>query len=100
MQVYGPALPLLYFVAAAGFAMRFWVEKWADLTVYKRPPLLDGNLFLGFDQLLMLLVVVQVMLATHFVSAAVRLMMTGHCPRDHDDQFCFGGQLSLLFVSA
>ena len=27
--VYGPALPLLYFMAAAGFGMRYWVEKWA-----------------------------------------------------------------------
>jgi hypothetical protein len=53
--------------------MRYWVEKWADLTVYKRPPLLDGNLFWSFDQLLMMLVVVQAMLATHFISAAVRL---------------------------
>eukprot|EP01044_Picomonas_judraskeda_P010113 COSAG03_NODE_1280_length_4412_cov_1.761651_5_plen_62_part_00 len=60
--------------------MRFWVEKWADLTVYKRPPLLDANFFKTFDQLLMWLVVVQVMLATHYVSAAVRLSRSTIAP--------------------
>ena len=79
--------------------MRFWVEKWADLNVYKRPPLLDANFFMTFDQLLMLLVVVQVMLATHYVSAAVRVATSFIVPDQHRRSFdgcvcaCLAGRI-------
>lgn len=89
-------------MGGAGFAMRYWVEKWADLTVYKRPPLLDGKLFCSFDKLLMMLVVVQVMMATHFVAAAVRL--TTHMIPELEPTIekveLAGGRLSRMFCRA
>ena len=110
-MVYGPGLPLLYFFAAAGFGMRFWcvnacsivasvilllcnlmlmlillllcrVEKWADLSVYKKPPLLDGDLFKNFDQIMMAMVTISVLMANHFVSSAGGLHP--EIPRKHD----------------
>ena len=37
--VYASAMPLLLWVAAFGFALKFWGDKWAVLRVYKKPPL-------------------------------------------------------------
>jgi hypothetical protein len=45
------------------------------LKVYRKPPLLDGNLFVGFDKLLMGLVVIQTMLVR-----APSLYATPHDP--------------------
>jgi hypothetical protein len=37
--IYGPGVPMLYFVAAFGFALRVVVEKWFDLRIYEKPHL-------------------------------------------------------------
>ena len=79
--IYGPALPLLYWVAAAGFAMRYWVEKWSDLSVYAKPPLISNTLLNNFDGILMILVLLHTAMSSHYVSAAGGLHPA--MPRQH-----------------
>ena len=66
----GPGIPLLYFVAAAGFTLRYWVEKYMDLRVYKRPPLYSAKLVGSFDEVLMALMSLHSILATYFIGVA------------------------------
>ena len=39
-----------YFVAAFGFFIKFWVDKWAVLNVYMKPPLYGIELFEHFEE--------------------------------------------------
>ena len=68
--IYGPAIPMLYFVASAGFAMRYWCEKWSDIVVSAKPPLLSKSLMSTFDEILACVVLLATMMSTYYVSTA------------------------------
>ena len=48
--LYGPGMPMLYFVAAAGFGLRYWAELYCDLRIFRRPPLYSRELVGSFDE--------------------------------------------------
>jgi hypothetical protein len=68
--IYGPGVPVLYFVAAFGFGLRFAVEKWFDLRVYKRPPLYSQQLLNSFDDVLTIMLVLHAAFSHYLVSVA------------------------------
>jgi hypothetical protein len=68
--LYGPGVPLLYWGAALGFAIRYWVDKWACLRVYKRPPLYGSEMSVSFDKILSAMAVLHCIVATYFISVA------------------------------
>jgi hypothetical protein len=68
--LYGPGVPLLYWGAAFGFTVRYWMDKWACLRVYKRPPLYGHEVMTSFDKILALVAVVHCMVATYFITVA------------------------------
>ena len=50
------ALPLLLWVGAAGLTLKYWVDKWAVLRAYKKPPLYSHDVFEDLPQQLYLMV--------------------------------------------
>ena len=39
------------FVAGFGFMLKYWMDKWAILQVYMKPPLYGHQLFDGFEEI-------------------------------------------------
>ena len=68
--IYGSGVPLLYWVAAFGFLVRYWVDKWACLRVYKKPTLYGPELLLSFDQILAGVCFFHTMCAAYFIMCA------------------------------
>jgi hypothetical protein len=52
--LFGSGVPLLYWVAAVGFFVRYWVDKYVVLCLSKRPPMYSEKLIENFDELCML----------------------------------------------
>jgi hypothetical protein len=50
--VFSSGIPLLYWVGAFGFTVRFWVDKWMVLRVCAKPPLYSSQLIEDFDTIL------------------------------------------------
>jgi hypothetical protein len=69
--IYGPGIPMLYFVAAAGFTLRYWVELYCDLRIYRRP-ILYGRELVGtsFADVLSLMMVLHAFISTVVVAVA------------------------------
>lgn len=68
--LYGPGVPLLYWGASLGFAIRYWVDKWACLRVYRRPPLYGPEISVSFDKILSAVAVLHCAASTYFISVA------------------------------
>lgn len=69
--IYGPGMPLIYFVAAAGFTLRYWVELYCDLRIYRRPVLYSRKLVgTSFPEVLGLMMVLHAGISTIFVGMA------------------------------
>ena len=69
--IYGPGMPVLYFVAAVGFALRYWVELYCDLRIYRRPVLYGRELVgTSFAEVLGLMMVLHAGISTIFVGMA------------------------------
>ena len=43
--IYSTAMPILLWVACAGFTLKYWTEKWAVLRVHRRPRLASPCIF-------------------------------------------------------
>ena len=69
-MIYGPAVPVLYFVAAAGFMLRYAVERYADLRIYKKPPLYSDKLVGSFDSVLMVVMLLHTGFSLALVTVA------------------------------
>ena len=57
--IFGSGVPLLYWIAAVGFGVRYWVDRCVILRVCKKPPLYSHTLINSFDE------VAQTMLVVH-----------------------------------
>jgi hypothetical protein len=68
--LYGPGVPLLYWGAALGFTIRYWVDKWACLRVYRRPPLYGPEVIVSFDKILAVVVLAHCVTSMYFIGVA------------------------------
>ena len=68
--LYGGGLPFLYWVAAAGFRLRYWADKVAILRLHRRPPLYGSGLFDSFDETAALLVLAHIAMSVYFLGTA------------------------------
>ena len=68
--IYGPGIPVLYFVTAAGLGLRYCVEKFADLRIYRKPPLFSKALIGSFDTVMMTLVLLHSLMSGYLVAVA------------------------------
>jgi len=68
--LFGPAVPVLYFIASAGFALRFCVERWCDLRIYGKPPLYSKKLIGSFDNVLLVLAALHCLMSCYLISVA------------------------------
>jgi hypothetical protein len=68
--IYGPGVPVLYFVAVFGFTLRFVVEKWFDLRIYEKPPLYSKELLNSFDEVLSIILVLHTGFSLYLISVA------------------------------
>ena len=67
---YGGGIPFLYWIAAAGFTLRFCLDKWAVLRVHRKPPLYGSGLFDSFDETAAFLVVGHIGMFVYFLGTA------------------------------
>ena len=73
--VYGPGMPLLYWVAAGGFSLRLLVERYCDLRIYKRPPLFSKALMSSFDEVLMVVATMHTLLSAYFLAPSKHFVL-------------------------
>lgn len=78
--IYGPAIPALYFVAAAGFGLRYCVEMYADLRLYRKPPLYSKQLVGSFDRVLMVMMLLHTGFSGGLVTVAGGVLPTDEMP--------------------
>jgi hypothetical protein len=69
--IFGSGVPILYWVATVGFAIRFCVDKLVVLRLYKRPPMYSEKLIERFDTLALLAVLF------HAVGGCIMLAYAG-----------------------
>eukprot|EP01047_Picozoa_sp_COSAG01_P070918 COSAG01_NODE_10876_length_2064_cov_1.679389_1_plen_611_part_00 len=69
-MVFGPGIPLLYWISALGFAFRFWVERWGVLRVHERPRLYSNRLSLHLRECCAFLLVVNALVSFYVVGIA------------------------------
>jgi hypothetical protein len=67
--IYGSAIPLLYWIAAFGFALRYCVDLTVVLRLYRKPPLYGPALFDAFDETLGAFCTLHVAFGVYFYGA-------------------------------
>jgi hypothetical protein len=68
--VFGSGVPVLYWIGAFGFSLRFWVDKYVVLRECKRPPMISESLFEHFDEVLMLVLLGHVAMGCYMLATA------------------------------
>lgn len=86
--IYGPAVPVLYFVAAAGFMLRYAVERFADLRIYKNPPLYSKELVGSFDSVLCVVMLLHTGFSVALITVAGGLQPAATMPFNPTNPHC------------
>ena len=68
--LFGSGVPLLYWVAAIGFAWRFWFDRYAVLRLYSKPPQMAITLTSSFDAVGRIILLGHSALSVYFIGSA------------------------------
>ena len=58
-------MPIMLWIGAFGLGLKYWVEKWAVLRAYAKPPMYSADVFGSVPTHLYLMAVVHLMFALH-----------------------------------
>ena len=68
--LYSSAMPILYWVAGFGFMYKYWLDKWAVLRAFRKPPLYGHDLFDSLEEVIFFMVTVHAGVGWYFLSMA------------------------------